>query len=62
MKLDINIKLDDSGLLGMSLDELKKPVITKKPKKKKKKKEKSLLRQAVESTLPVRSEYTTVTI
>lgn len=62
MKLDINIKLDDSGLLGMSLDELKKPVITKKPKKKKKKKEKSLLQQAVESTIPVKSEYQTVTV
>lgn len=63
MKLDIGITLNDStGLLDMSLDDLKKPII--KPviiKKKKKRKKKTLLQQ-VESSLPVKSEYQTVTI
>ena len=60
MKLDIGITLSDStGLLDMSLDEITKPIIIKK--KKKKRKKKTLLQQ-VESSIPVKSEYETVTI
>ena len=60
MKLDIGITLNDStGLLDMSLDEITKPIIIKK--KKKKRKKKTLLQQ-VESSLPVKSEYETVTV
>lgn len=57
MQLDINIKINgkDSGLMGISLDEIKKPVII----KKKKKKKKSLLVKAIESEIPAKSEYTT---
>ena len=65
MNLDISIKIDGKekgGLMGVSLEELvaEKPVIVKKPRKKKKKK--SALIKAVESAIPVKSEYTTETV
>ncbi len=57
MQIDIGIKVDGKehkGLMGVSLDEIQKPVI-----KKKKKKKKTLLQKAVESSIPVQSKYTT---
>lgn len=63
MKLDIGITLSDStGLLDMSLDDIKKPIIIKKPVIKKKKRKKKTLLQQVESTIPKVSEYETVTV
>jgi hypothetical protein len=62
--IDISIKIGgkDKGLMGMSLDDMleDKPVIAKKPRKKKKRK--SLLRRAIESTIPAKSEYETVSV
>jgi hypothetical protein len=44
--------------MGISLDEIQKAVVV----KKKKKKKKTALQKAVESAIPVKSEYTTETI
>lgn len=65
MKIDIGINIDSKdkkgGLMGVSLDEIKDtPVIIKK--KKKKAKKKSLLSKVLESSIPVKSEYTTEVI
>lgn len=61
MKIDISITVDGKtgGLLGVSLDDIKKPIITK---KKRKKKRKDLLTKAVESTIDKKSEYETETV
>jgi hypothetical protein len=61
--IDISIKIDgkkSKGMMGMSLEDMleDKPVIV----KKKKKKKVSALQKAINSTIPVKSEYTTETI
>lgn len=60
MQIDIGIKIngkEKGGLMGVSLDEIQAtPTIIV---KKKKKKKKSLLKKAIESSIPVKSEYTT---
>ena len=61
--IDISIKIDgkqNKGLMGASLEDIlqDKPVIT----KKKRKKKKSALMKAVESSIPVKSKYTTETV
>ena len=63
MDINISINLGDAlggeGLLGPIDD---KPIITVKNKKKRRKKKKSLLMQSIESSLPIKSEYETVTV
>jgi hypothetical protein len=64
MKIDIGINIDSKdkkgGLMGVSLDEIQtEPIVIK---KKKKKKKKSLLAKVLESSIPVKSEYTTEVI
>ena len=59
MQIDIAVKVDGKehkGLMGVSLDEIQKPIVIV---KKKKKKKKTLLQKAVESSIPVQSKYTT---
>lgn len=63
--IDISIKIDGKehkGMMGMSLDDIvaDRPVIVKKARKKKRRK--SELMKAVESTIPVKSKYTTETV
>ena len=51
------------GLMGVSLDEIQAaPVIIAKKPKKKRKKKKSALMKAVESAIPVKSDYSTEVI
>jgi hypothetical protein len=65
--IDISIKIDgkqkSGGMMGMSLEDMldEKPVIVKKAKKKRKKKISSL-QKAINSAIPIKSEYTTETV
>ena len=61
MDIDINVKIGgkDTGMMGVSLEEIQSKSIIK---KKKKKKRKSDLMQAIESAIPARTKYTTEVI